>query len=251
MAGARSPHVSAGHAGGKKRPGHCPRLVRKKPDVQEVRRQPGPPSAGQFTADPRRTSPRSAPGSTPARRPTNQGGPVSKADSPPLTAADRSHWAFKRRSAPRCRNVEQPVTSGPLANNSVQTPIDAFLLKQLEDRGLSFSPPADRATLIRRASFDLIGLPPTPAEVDEFVRDPAPDAYRPPGRAAVGLAPLRRALGPPLARRGRLCRYAGDRQRRGHHRAARRHLEIPRLRDPRLQRQSPLRPLPVGTDRRR
>ena len=98
----------------------------------------------------------------------DEGGPVSKADSPPLTVADRTHWAFK-----------SPVRSKvPLVKSThVRTPIDAFLLKRLEDRGLGFSPQADRATLIRRALFDVIGLPPTPAEVDAFIHDPALNAY--------------------------------------------------------------------------
>jgi uncharacterized protein DUF1553/uncharacterized protein DUF1549/cytochrome c len=98
----------------------------------------------------------------------NQGGPVSKADLPPLTTADRSHWAFQTP-------VRPPVPR--VVNNSVHTPVDAFLLKKLAERRLSFSPPADRATLIRRASVDLVGLPPTPQQVDEFLRDPAPAAF--------------------------------------------------------------------------
>ncbi|MCA1686178.1 MAG: DUF1549 and DUF1553 domain-containing protein, partial [Planctomycetia bacterium] len=59
----------------------------------------------------------------------------------------------------------------------VRTPVDAFLLARLETAGLGFSPGADRPTLIRRVSFDLTGLPPTPDEVDAFVADPRPDAY--------------------------------------------------------------------------
>jgi hypothetical protein len=59
----------------------------------------------------------------------------------------------------------------------VRTPVDAFILAKLEAAGLTPAPEADRATLIRRLSFDLVGLPPTPAEVEAFVRDPAPDAY--------------------------------------------------------------------------
>jgi len=94
--------------------------------------------------------------------------PVSAEESPPLSAADRSKWAFTTPVRPKL-----PVLSVPSA---ARTPIDVLLLQKLNGRGLSFSPPADRKTFIRRASFDLIGLPPTPEEVDAFVADPAPDA---------------------------------------------------------------------------
>ena len=58
-----------------------------------------------------------------------------------------------------------------------RTPIDAFVLDRLEKAGLEPSPTADRRTLIRRASYDLTGLPPSPEEVDAFVDDPDPDAF--------------------------------------------------------------------------
>jgi hypothetical protein len=61
--------------------------------------------------------------------------------------------------------------------SQIPNPIDCFILAKLAEKGLTPNPPADRRTLIRRAYFDLIGLPPTPEEVSAFVNDPAPDAY--------------------------------------------------------------------------
>src|SRR5207248_8131158 len=85
----------------------------------------------------------------------------------PLPAADppdaAAHWAFK---AP----VRPPVPGGG-------HPIDAFIRARLEKEGLKPSPEADKVTLCRRLYLDLIGLPPTPKEVDEFVSDKRPDAY--------------------------------------------------------------------------
>jgi hypothetical protein len=88
---------------------------------------------------------------------------------PPVTAEERAHWAFQKP-----RHVVPPrVRNGGLVNN----PIDAFVLGRLEKAGLQFAPPADRATLLRRITFDLTGLPPSPTELDDFVRDTRPDAY--------------------------------------------------------------------------
>src|SRR5204863_6909386 len=58
-----------------------------------------------------------------------------------------------------------------------RTPVDAFILARLATEGLTPAPEADRRTLIRRITFDLTGLPPTPAEVDDFLKDTSPDAY--------------------------------------------------------------------------
>src|SRR5207237_4459069 len=69
---------------------------------------------------------------------------------------------------------EPPVVKGA---SWPRNPIDQFVLARLEKEGLAPSPEADRVTLIRRLSLDLIGLPPTPAEVDAFVADPSPRAY--------------------------------------------------------------------------
>jgi hypothetical protein len=61
--------------------------------------------------------------------------------------------------------------------NWCQTPVDNFILAKLDAAGLKPNPPADKRTLIRRATFDLIGLPPTPEEVQAFVDDESPDAF--------------------------------------------------------------------------
>ncbi len=79
------------------------------------------------------------------------------------------HWAF---IAPR--KVDPPAVKD---SKWVRNPIDQFLLAKMEEKGLKPSPEADRRTLARRLSLDLTGLPPTPAVVDTFVNDPAPDAY--------------------------------------------------------------------------
>lgn len=87
------------------------------------------------------------------------------------TAADqdREFWSFQPLRRPPIPAVKNPSLAA--------TPIDAFLLAALEQQGLTFSPPADRRTLARRLSLDLIGLPPAPEEVEQFVGDTSLDAY--------------------------------------------------------------------------
>ncbi len=84
-------------------------------------------------------------------------------------AAWGSHWAF---SAPQ-RSALPEVKNKAWGRNA----IDAFVLARLEKEGLAPSPEADRATLLRRVSFDLTGLPPTLKELDEFINDKSPNAY--------------------------------------------------------------------------
>ena len=81
----------------------------------------------------------------------------------------KKHWAFETPQRPR----------PPAVNHGawVRNPVDLFVLAGLDGAGALPAPEADRATLIRRLSADLVGIPPTPADVDAFVADPAPDAY--------------------------------------------------------------------------
>ena len=65
----------------------------------------------------------------------------------------------------------------PAVKGDASTAVDRFVLAKLEAKGLALSPEADRRTLLRRLTFDLLGLPPTPDEVEAFVNDKRPDAY--------------------------------------------------------------------------
>ncbi len=97
--------------------------------------------------------------------------PADEIHEAPISAVDRDHWSF--------RPVERPPLP-PVSDGSAawpRTAIDRFILARLEELGLTPLPEADRTTLIRRAYFDIVGLPPTPAEVSVFLTDPAPDAY--------------------------------------------------------------------------
>ncbi|MDB5351728.1 MAG: Protein of unknown function (DUF1553)/Protein of unknown function (DUF1549)/Planctomycete [Planctomycetota bacterium] len=97
------------------------------------------------------------------------GGAVWAEDGTRAAKNPRDHWAF---NAP-VRPVEPKTNDAAWARN----PIDRFVLAKLEKEGLKPSPEADMATLLRRASLDLIGLPPSPEEIDKFLNDKSPDAY--------------------------------------------------------------------------
>jgi hypothetical protein len=86
-----------------------------------------------------------------------------------FTAEQRSYWALQKV----CRSKLPPVHNPAWVLN----PIDAFVLAQLEAKGLRPSPHADRLTLLRRVSLDLTGLPPTPQEAEAFLADRSPTAY--------------------------------------------------------------------------
>ncbi len=95
---------------------------------------------------------------------------------------DRASAAGDRALSQEARNFwsfRPPVKTVPpkLKSKQGQNPIDAFILRKLTAKGLNFSPPAPKRTILRRACFDLIGLPPTPREMDAFLKDRRPDAY--------------------------------------------------------------------------
>jgi mono/diheme cytochrome c family protein len=83
--------------------------------------------------------------------------------------AAEQHWAYRQVESRPLPRVQHP--------EKAEGAIDRLILSKLEEQGLTLSPEADRATLIRRLSFDLHGLPPSAEEVEQFVNDPSPDAY--------------------------------------------------------------------------
>jgi len=87
----------------------------------------------------------------------------------PFTPQQRKYWALqpvRRAEAPAVKNA-----------GWIKTPVDAFILARLEAKNIQPNPAADRVTLIRRASFDLTGLPPAPEDIAAFVNDKSPDAW--------------------------------------------------------------------------
>ena len=98
--------------------------------------------------------------------------PNSAVVSGPLTVVARAranHWAFQQ--------VRKPAVPAVADSTWVKNPIDNFVLAMLQRKHIKPAPPADRRVLIRRVTYDLTGLPPTPEEVRAFVEDQQPDAY--------------------------------------------------------------------------
>lgn len=86
-----------------------------------------------------------------------------------FTDKQRAWWAFQKVAKPPVPQVKE--------RDLVRTPVDSFVVAKLESQNLKLNPPADKITLIRRAYFDLIGLPPSPEEAQAFVADNSPDAF--------------------------------------------------------------------------
>jgi cytochrome c553 len=101
------------------------------------------------------------------------GAPMPQGAAPPkvdrIAEARAKHWAFKP--------VTKPSVPGVRNSRWIQSPIDNFVLAKLEQKNLSPAPAADRRTLIRRVTYDLIGLPPSASEVEAFVKDTSPDSF--------------------------------------------------------------------------
>jgi len=94
---------------------------------------------------------------------------VYAAESGPFTPAQRNLWSLlpvKHQAVPAVKNQAW-----------VKNPIDAFVLAKLEEKNLTPNPPADRVTLLRRATIDMTGLPPTPEETQQFLNDKSANAY--------------------------------------------------------------------------
>jgi hypothetical protein len=85
------------------------------------------------------------------------------------TPRPSEHWAFKP--------IKMPALPAVKNSRWAQSPLDQFIVQKLESRGITPNPSADKRTLIRRATYDLIGLPPSPQEVDEFIRDNSAEAF--------------------------------------------------------------------------
>jgi hypothetical protein len=86
-----------------------------------------------------------------------------------VTEEAKNYWCYKP--------VKRPDVPAVKDRGWVRNPIDAFLLAKIEAKGLAPAGPADRVALVRRAYYDLTGLPPAPEQVDAFVNDPSPDAW--------------------------------------------------------------------------
>jgi hypothetical protein len=99
----------------------------------------------------------------------SSGAPTPRRTAFRITDEDRNHWAF--------RPVADPAPPSVRDAGWCRSGLDAFVLARLEARGLPPGRPADRHALLRRATFDLTGLPPTPEEIDAFLKDDAPEAF--------------------------------------------------------------------------
>ncbi len=102
------------------------------------------------------------------RRWLDAGFPYPTPDGQPGSSADEKWWSFKPPRRPKVPQVKHA---------DLPNPIDAFVFEKWEHAGLHHAAPASKQVLVRRAYFDLVGLPPSPAEIIQFTKDESPDAY--------------------------------------------------------------------------
>ncbi len=95
--------------------------------------------------------------------------PLALAPGPIISDEDREYWAFQP--------IQKPEVPKNVETQKLRTPVDAFVLAKMSEKGLQMAPEADRRTLIRRVTLDLTGLLPTPEEVEAFAADKSPLAY--------------------------------------------------------------------------
>ena len=143
----------------------------------------------------------------------------------------KTHWSFKAVARPKVPKAD--------ASGWGRNAVDHFIAVRFAKEGLKPTAEADRPTLIRRLYFDLLGLPPTPEEVEAFVEDRSPNAYEELVDRYLGASHYRRALGAALAR----CRALRREPRLRDEPAAAQCLALSRLRHSRVQRGQAVRPI--------
>ena len=150
--------------------------------------------------------------SGPPRMPSRPAAPVAENTKFTIRPEQRNFWSFQPIQKPPAPKVKNAAWA--------KTTIDRFILAKLEEKNLKPVQSADKRALIRRAYFDLIGLPPSPEQVDAFLSDQSPDAFAKVVDRLLASPAVRRAMGAALAGCCALCRW---------HRPARHAAGIPRL----------------------
>ena len=161
--------------------------------------------------------------------------------------ADKNWWSLR----PLAQVAPPAIASQHSKHHAAdwsQNPIDRFLLAKLVQKGLRPSPPADKRTLLRRATYDLLGLPPTPAELAAFLADDSPDAFHRVIDRLLESPHYGERLGTALARHRAIWRKSAATSLQSDHRQS---LALPRLRHPLAQRRQALRSIHSRAPRRR
>jgi hypothetical protein len=103
--------------------------------------------------------------------------PAKSTVSPVFSGARTNHWSFQPVRDPRPPEIRAATLGSERPGSEAWTSIDRFLLARLGEKGLTFNAPAEKRALLRRATFDLTGLPPTPEEMEAFLGDESPGAF--------------------------------------------------------------------------